>query len=173
MSVLVEGDLEFDFSSAQQAFKFDKSSDEFSRYHVQGMKAVDFVVELEGQTLFVEIKDCGKPWIPETDRAAHKAEMRNGKLADQLGQQFRDSWMYRWAEGNTEKKITFVVIATLADQQLLPVLNDAVKRSVPLHGGGAWTRTHVSDCKVLDLARWSRLYAQFPVRRLSAQGATP
>ena len=58
---LIEKDLEFDFTQALSVKKFD---DDKSHGLSHCMKAVDFIVETEKATLFIEVKDPQNPKYP-------------------------------------------------------------------------------------------------------------
>ena len=62
MKVRADG-FEFDFPDALEAFVFDEKDKTNPRFHglSHAMKAVDLVVELPGDTLFIEVKDFHAP----------------------------------------------------------------------------------------------------------------
>ncbi|MGB5157331.1 hypothetical protein [Desulfobacterium sp. N47] len=62
MKVNTDG-FEFDFTDAIDAFVFDEKDNSKQTYHglSHAMKAVDLIVELENEYLFVEVKDFHAP----------------------------------------------------------------------------------------------------------------
>jgi hypothetical protein len=99
MKIVVDG-FEFDFQDAISAFVFDEKDRTSPTYHglSHAMKAVDLIVELEDDYLFVEVKDFHEP---------EEYQDRNffNHLRDVLKYKYRDSFLYRWAEQKTDKPI--------------------------------------------------------------------
>ncbi len=62
MKIEVDG-FSFDFTDAIDAFIFDEKNKNKAHYHglSQAMKAVDIIVELDNDYLFIEIKDFHAP----------------------------------------------------------------------------------------------------------------
>ena len=62
MKVKADG-FEFEFPEALEAYVFDEKDKAAARYHglSHAMKAVDLVVELPNDTLFIEVKDFHAP----------------------------------------------------------------------------------------------------------------
>ena len=92
--ILQEGALRFDFSGALEAFKFDEQDKTSPTCHGLShcMKAVDFVVEYADHYLFVEVKDPQRPNY-------YDSEQDESALVKSLVTKFRDTFLYRWAEG--------------------------------------------------------------------------
>lgn len=79
MSKLAEEDLEFDFSDARQAFRFDCDD-----LHGASSKAqrVDFIAEYDDHYLFIEVKDPDNPGASNPE--AFMAKLRNQKVREKL-----------------------------------------------------------------------------------------
>ena len=92
--ILTEGDLQFDFSAATSARRFDDASHGLSHC----MKAVDFVVELDDRILFVEVKDPQNPNAQPAQAQQFAAKLRSGELTrGQLTPKCRDIYLYEHA----------------------------------------------------------------------------
>jgi hypothetical protein len=134
------------------------------------MKAVDFIVEEQQRTLFIELKDPEHPNAKPKNRSDFINRFRSGGLDDDLKYKYRDSFLYEWASGRTQKPIYFLVligIAHLTDVELLVRMQD-LKRKLPLHGppSGVWTQNIIAGCMVFNIKAWNRSLPHFPVSRV-------
>jgi hypothetical protein len=160
--ILVEGDLEFDFSNAVTAVKFDDSHHALSHC----MKAVDFVVDLPEVCLFIEVKDPSHPRARAANVAEFMVETTNAELREAIVRKFRDSFLYRWAENKVEKPIHFLSLVTL-EQALLTSFQDDLHRHLPFIGPTRWSRPIATNCLVMNIDTWNRNFPKWTVRRLS------
>lgn len=159
MKIEVDG-FEFDFRDALDAFVFDEKERSSPRYHglSHAMKAVDLIVELEDDYLFVEVKDFHQP-----------DEYQNGNcfnhLREVLKHKYRDSFLYRWAERKTDKPVRYLCLLTL-DNALVSRMNKEIRLHIPI--GMAvekWRRAIARSSAVLNEERWNRNFPRWPVRR--------
>ncbi len=166
MTVLREGALELRLPEGVQGRKFDDRDHGLSHC----MKAVDFIVEDHDQVLFIEFKDPDHPHATPDGREAFLKELLSGGKDDELVLKYRDSFIYRWAEGAAEKPITYcVLIATSRlDEAMLLARTEELKRKLPVEGpaSGAWKRRIVSNCGVFNLKTWEKHMTRFPVERV-------
>ncbi len=88
MTVLAEGDLQITLPAGVAGWKFDAQS---SHGLSHCMKAVDFIVELDDQTLFIEFKDPEDPHAKLTDSDAYLARFKSGEIDSDLKTKYRDS----------------------------------------------------------------------------------
>ncbi|MDA1192745.1 MAG: hypothetical protein O3A46_13815, partial [Candidatus Poribacteria bacterium] len=88
--ILREGTLTFDFSDAVDGFRFDEQDPTNPNFHGLShcMKAVDFIVELEDQFLFVEVKDPPDP----TEYVGGSGKEKFDDLVKSLSGKFRDTF---------------------------------------------------------------------------------
>jgi len=140
MKIEVDG-FEFDFQDATDAFVFDEKDRSSSTYHglSHAMKAVDLIVELENDYLFVEVKDFHAP-----------DEYYDGNcfnhLREVLKQKYRDSFLYRWAEKKMDKPIRYLCLLTL-DNALVSRMNKEIRLHIPCPE----TPTHCTGDKAIAL----------------------
>ncbi len=159
-----EGELTFTFPpSALRVLKFDAPAS----HQVNGMKAVDFVVEFRDYDLFVEVKDAEKSTADATSRNKFLAKLQSGRLETNLIYKYRDSLTYRWCEGRSASPVWYVVLLELATLQPrdYQLWTDTLKRRLPLQGPPNWTRALVSKVWVLNTAEWNKLSVFGSVRR--------
>lgn len=159
---LTEGDLEFDFTGALGAFKFDDG-----RTHAtSSVQAVDFIVEYPDCYRFVEVKDPDQPGA--TNPQAFIDKFRSGKLVRSLAGKYRDSCFFRGCEGKNPKKIEYVVLLAMdvLDAAMLLSKQNELHRSIPLRHSN-WLQDSASICLVLNMNQWRRLYGNGSVKRLS------
>lgn len=135
------------------------------------MKAVDFIVEFEDRTYFIEFKDPENPNAKPKDAAAFLSKFMSGAIDSDLKTKYRDSWLYEYAEGRTKKPIYYVVLigaSTLSDAELI-TRTDALKRQIPMNGpaGLSWKKPFVAGCAVMNLPAWNKMLAHMPATRVA------
>ncbi len=167
MKVLAEGDLRMSLPDSAKGRKFD---DQTMHGLSHCMKAVDFIVELEEQLLFVEFKDPENPEAVRERSAEFIKQFRSGQLDSDLKTKYRDSWLYEWAEDRIKKPITYLVLmgaSTLSAAELL-ARTDALKRQIPMAGAGSrpWKKPFLAGCAVMNIAAWNKALPQFAVSRV-------
>ena len=165
MTVLREGALELTLPRGVPGSKFDDRNHGLSHC----MKAVDFIVEEPGRVLFIEFKDPDHPRANPQARKAFLEELVSGGKDDDFVRKYRDSFIYRWAEGAAEKPSTYCVLiaAQRLDEAMLLARTEDLKRKLPVEGptSGAWKRQIVHHCSVFNIETWNRHLPQYPVRR--------
>lgn len=159
--ILQEKNLQFDFSRAISAKKFDGPDHGLSHC----MKAVDFVVELEKSILFIEVK--GSPGMDATLAAEFLKEFRSGDVVrDKLVPKCRDSYIYASSCQDIQKPIIYFILLGFekVDAPLLLTQTEELKRVLPLDGPaqGQWKKPFIQYCAIVDLALW-RERLNFPV----------
>ena len=166
MKILHEGDLRISVADGTKVRKFDGDSHGLS----QCMKAVDFVVELPDQYLFIEIKDPQDGNAPQKESDAFARRFLGGGIDQDLKYKYRDSFLYEWAAGRADKPITYLVLIALdtLDDALLLARQEALERALPVGPQSViWIRPIVSGCGVFNIASWNRTFPQYPVARRS------
>ena len=179
MRVQADG-FEFHFPDALDAFCFDEKDKTRPHFHglSHAMKAVDLVIELPTDYLFIEIKDFHAADDYDFKRAVDSAQRderqaRFQHLLAVLKHKFRDSWLYRWSEGKADKPIRYLCLLTL-DNALLSVLGTQLKRQLPVGAAGPrWTGSLAQSCAVVNLERWNTNFPRWPVTRTQALPMTP
>lgn len=169
MTVLVEGDLQMTLPAIATGRKFDDAAHGLSHC----MKAVDFIVELEAQVLFIEFKDPENPdalALRGAASAEYIKQFRSGVIDDELKTKLRDSWLYEYAHGRVVKPITYLVLigASALSAAELMARTDALKRQIPMAGPNhqAWVKPFLTGCAVLNIDAWNRQFPQLPVSRV-------
>ena len=174
MKVRADG-FEFDFPDALEAFVFDEKDKTNPRFHglSHAMKAVDLVVELPGDTLFIEVKDFHAPddynfKAAVTDDQRSERRQRLNHLHDVLMHKFRDTWLYRWSEraaGTPDKPVRYLCVLTL-DNGLLGTVRKELRRALPVGSAGPrWQRELATACEVLNPQRWNSAFPGWPLNR--------
>ena len=172
----IEADgFEFHFPDALDVFCFDEKDKKKPRFHglSHAMKAVDVVVELPANYLFIEIKDFHAADDYDFKRAVSAAQRHERQdsfnhLRDVLKHKFRDTWLYRWAEGKADKPILYLCLLEKLDSALLLVLGKELKRQLPVGAAGPrWSGALVQSCAVLNLERWNANFPRWPVARVA------
>ncbi|MEW6239156.1 MAG: hypothetical protein AB1656_27555 [Candidatus Omnitrophota bacterium] len=168
MPIVREGDLQFDFSSAQNVRKFDDPQNHGLSHC---MKSVDYIVELNDKTLFIEVKDPQHPNAKQKPKVSFVQEFLSGKLDEILKYKYRDSFLYEWASEAIKKPVYYVVLIAVDALSQADLLRrtDSLKRIIPFDGpsSGIWKRKIVAGCVVLNINEWNKQFHQFPVSRIS------
>jgi hypothetical protein len=175
MKIEADG-FSFDFTDAIDAFVFDEKNKNQPHYHglSQAMKAVDIIVELDNDYLFIEIKDFHAPDDYNFQNAVadeQKKEKRRhfNHLREVLKYKYRDTWLYRWAENKTDKPIRYLCLLTLDNAQI-SALNNELRRLLPIgNAGSRWHREIARSCVVVNIERWNRNFPIWQVTRLKGE----
>ncbi len=167
MTVLTEGNLQITIPSGISARKFDDTSHGLTHC----MKAVDFIIELDNHSLFIEFKDPQHPQSENVDRKKFVNNFLAGNIDEDFKYKYRDSFLYEWATGKTRKPIYYYVLValdTLTEAELITRTDD-LKRKLPYNGpvSGDWKRNIVAGCAVFNIATWNKNLPSYPVVRIS------
>ena len=160
--MIIEADgFKFDFTDARDAFVFDEKDRSKATFHglSHAMKAVDIIVELENDYLFVEVKNLEN----STDDYQQKEPFNH--LREVLKYKYRDSFLYRWAEGKADKSIRFLCLLTL-ENPLITRMNKELRGQLPPGLPIArWSNEIAKECLVLNEERWNKNFPKWPVHR--------
>lgn len=156
MKVSADG-FDFDFTDAVDAFVFDEKDPASPQFHglSHAMKAVDVVVELPMDYLFVEAKTFQGPDDYTKDKAFDH-------LRERLKYKYRDTFLYRWAEEKVDKPIRYICLLTL-DNALISRMNKELQRQLPPGKAARWKKEIAGSCVVVNPERWNRNFPRWPV----------
>lgn len=156
--ILSEGTLQFHFDGALNAFKFDEQDRTAPAFHGLShcMKAVDFIVEYEDYYLFVEVKNP-----PHKGRYASASSER--ELVKNLTTKFRDSFLYRWAEGKVNKPVHYQCLVEMDNAQTLHLMNQ-LKKALPAEKTPPRWRFSLADvCVIANQDTWNMAFPNMQV----------
>lgn len=162
MTKLTERDLEFDFTDALNAQKFDDGITHAS----SSIQPVDFIVEYAHCYRYIEVKDPDEPGAANV--TAFKEKMKSGQLIRSLAGKFRDSLFFQTFLENEEKNVEYIVLLSMKtmDAALLLAKQDELRRSIPyMHP--KWQRNAATVCVILNIAQWEKRFGEASIRRLS------
>lgn len=165
MKILGEGDLIFDFSSADSAEKFDDNA----IHGTSTMKRVDFIAEYADRYIFLEVKDPDNPATTAANLETFKKKLIGGNLIPSLASKFRDSFWFRTLCEKTEKPIYYVVLLSMEALEPALLLNkqDALCQSLPMTHE-SWVKPFARACIILNLEQYKRQFGIHAVQRKSA-----
>lgn len=164
-------------ASADLLFTFpdDLEWEELDRQGVKlpvNMKFVDLVIERERDTLLIEIKDPSHSRCPRPEREKYFARLSNNSiLTQELTPKARDSYLYLHLMMRDGKPFKYVVLVGLdafdATKQnaLLLGFKERLLSDILCESFEAWKRRHVSDCVVVSVDGWNKLFPNWPVVR--------
>lgn len=175
MTVMREGELEFDFLDALSE-RLDGKKPE-----PQGLQLVDFLVEEPDRLIMVEIKDpsCKPKGNDEramagikTQRQQFVIKINDGKLINhELAPKARDSYTYIHLMARDTKPILYVFVLGadelfLDDAGLIQLKADLLAR-LRQEAGQPWARCYVHDCLVLTEKTWPLAFPQYALSRIT------
>jgi hypothetical protein len=156
MKIAFDG-FEIEFSDAKHVLLFDQPDVRQPAFHglSHTMKAVDLVVEFDTYYLFVEVKDFHDP-------SQCKDVAPPANLVDSLKDKFRDTFLYRWAEGRLDKPVKYVCLLTL-DNALASRVGKELRCQLP-HGKpvNRWQYEVANACVVVNVSRWNENFPKWP-----------
>ena len=156
--ILQEGILKLNFSGVKNAFRFDEEDRSSQHFHGLShcMKAVDFIAEYPDHYLFIEIKN---PRDPSRYSIGRDIE----DLINDLVVKFRDTFLYRWAEGKINKPVHYLCLIELDNAQTLHIMNK-LKYKLPFEGQPSkWQKKPASKCAVVNIAAWNKTFSHIHV----------
>lgn len=162
-----EGSLRVHGPSASDIRKFDDPS-----YHslLGSMKAVDFIVETNDFTIFLELKDPDNPRASNAAKANFAERLRSESLDEDLKYKYRDSFLYEWCSGNIRKPSLYVVViqfgAFVSVDRM--VCRDRLRKKLPARAQAplGWQQYYLEDVLVMDCAGWNRRFPSFHIERI-------
>lgn len=168
MKKFIEGCIEFDFSNALNAKKFD-NKDEHKLSHC--MKAVDFIVETDQEIYFIEVKDPDHFNSTPESRKGFIKNLKSDKFDNSIVQKYRDSFLYEWAADNIpQKEIYYILLLEMKslDPALLLNRNNSIKAKLPVSGpANIWKRRIVDGFLLLNMDRWNKHFPNWRVARIN------
>ena len=174
MATLTEGDLRIDITDKAHVRRFD---DEATHPLSHCMKAVDFIIEWEDRYWFVELKDPQNPNAREEARSQFADKLRRAQLDTDFVYKYRDTLLYEWAAGRTQKPITYMVLISLdtLDPPLLLTRQDDLRRKLPAADQGApeWRYPIATDCLVFNIDAWNHHLGDKAAIRREVRTASP
>lgn len=169
MKVTADG-FTFNFTDALDAFVFDEMDKQKPTYHGLPMKAVDVVAEFADSYVYVEVKDFSNPkkfgqWDSGLMVSEAKQERFNN-LRESLMYKYRDSYLFRHAEGKVEKPVHYICLMGLDDAQSA-FMQDELSRHLPVgQASPRWKQAIVESCHVVNMAKWNKDFPKWPVSRV-------
>lgn len=170
MSRLEEGGLEIEFKDAQHALKFDQNDAAHAEFHdLQNMPRIDFVVELPEAIFFVELKDPGRPDAIDVGSSRLLKKIENGTLEASLIEKYLYSFFFRWAENKLDKSVHYLCLITLESALLQQIEEKLEKQLKQLsEKSNRWVRSPLVSCQVHNIETWTKVFPNWPVKRLPA-----
>ncbi|HIE39950.1 MAG TPA: hypothetical protein EYP76_00780 [Thiomicrorhabdus sp.] len=160
---LTERHFEFDFSSAIDAFKFDETNNNLWNYHGLSdcMKAVDFIIECEDKWVFIEVKDYKVP--NQSCPTDFSQQEEKDKLLKNLVGKYRDTFLYRWAEGKIDKPVQYICLINI-EKPLVSYLMNELQRKLPAGKKGLrWRYGIAQSAVVVNIESWNEKFSDWPV----------
>ncbi len=165
MTSLREGDLEI-AGPPGAIRRFDRPSvHKLTHCH---LRCVDFIIDVPGQSMFVEIKNppargpgkTGAPWL-----------LRANERED-LVRKYHDTFLYEWAADRLADVVGYYVIVGTPDldEALLGELNRYLAERLPvgIPSSGVWRREIVRQATAYSIDSWNQRFPQYLVTRVSA-----
>ncbi len=136
------------------------------------MKFVDLVIEREHDILLVEIKDPSHSKSPDEQRNSYLKRLRdNSVLTDELTPKARDSYLYLHLMERDGKPFKYVVLLGLdafdpnIQKAVMTGFKDRLMADIRQESFEAWKRKHITDCVVLSIESWNKVFPDWSVHR--------
>ena len=163
----VEGALRIHGPDATRIRRFDDAQ---SHTLLGPMKAVDFVIEEDGYTIFLELKDPDNPKASKSAKVGFAKKLYSEKLDKELKYKYRDSYLYEWACGNVKKPILYVVVIQFEPfvSAHRMVRRDRLRQKLPARAQApdVWQQYYLEDVLVLDRRGWNKRFPAFRIDRI-------
>ena len=167
-TTLQEGELQIDLPSSARGRKFDDQTHGLSHC---GLKAVDWIIELQDRTYFVELKDLDAAGASRhRQRSEYLEDLETGGKDHALARKFRDTFIYQWASEQVGKPIIYLVVIAChtLDRTMLLNRTEALRRILPSGVQPVWKQAIAEDVLVLNERTWNEQFRNFPMERVSA-----
>ena len=150
----------FDFPNAIDVYKFDEQASASPHYHgVTALKAVDVMVEMPGEYLFIEIKTFDDLTDFYKQNKNYNADDAKKWLIRNLSRKYRETFLYRYCERKLNKSISYICLLSF-DKNLISHCRKALGRAIPVGKGNRlrWHRVLLETDRlfVVDQAAWNR-----------------
>jgi len=170
MIELEEFDLAITFNNAVVLpLKFDQQDHQHAEFHdLANMPRVDFLVELDNEIYFIELKDTNIPDAADKGGATFMKKIADGRVERSLAEKYLYTFFFRWAENQLNKTVHFVCLITLEDP-MVNILADDLSHALRhlLKSSKRWSRHPLASCQIHNLQSWKETFPEWPIRRLS------
>ena len=167
MTTLIEQELSFTFPATWNAELFDVPG----KPTIDHLKPVDFVVELPGRTLFIEVKDPSATKATENERKKFLKRMKTDELTHKhLVPKARTSWAFLALMKRVQNPITYIVVIGAESLKIEPLLwsnlTARLKQRLTQEIDVPWPLQYIDQCIVVPAADLSRHLTGVTVQRL-------
>ena len=141
------------------------------------MKAIDIIAEFSNAYVFIEMKDFDDPDMYNTEIVAGEDDLRTKRdhfkwLKNYLKYKYRDSYLYRNAEGKVNKPIHYICLLSF-DNALNLTMQKILRKELPVgKASRRWQKEIVRSCQVMNLDTWNSSFPKWPVRRVTFSKST-
>ncbi len=147
---------------------FDETDTTKETFHGAPIKAVDIVADFKDCSVYVELKRFENPSGYNASLAIHDRETtarvkRFVELKESLKYKFRDSYLYRYAEGKTDKPALYVCLINF-DAALSLTLQKSLEKELPVgKASPRWKKALADSCQVVNIDMWNKHFPKWPV----------
>lgn len=155
----------FDFPHAVEAYKFDETDNMSPYYHgVSVLKAVDVMVELPSEYVFIEIKTYDNlADFKKEDKTYDDNEAKN-YLIYNLSRKYRETFLYRLCERKVDKPVNYVCLLNF-DTALMSYCRKELAKRIPVEKANPkrWHKSLLDRSRlfVVDKEAWNRNLTQW------------
>ena len=163
MKRIETGGFIFEFNDVLDAFVFDEADAAKATYHgvSHALQAVDILVESADRWYFIEVKDFRK-------LGQHNQVFNENDLRKKLKYKFRDTYLYRHAEGKITKPIVYICLLAHLDNALCAKMHKDLSIELPIGRPTLrWNTELAQGCIVLNVDRWNQNFMQWQIRPIS------
>lgn len=157
--------FKFNFKNVNDAYIFDEKDENSFHYHGGFMKSVDLIVENDKAIFFIELKDYKITDCNNPDFGKYRESKRSTQeLISSLIYKFRDTYLYKFAEGmKFDKKVNYICLIEI-EPALKSILNKRLNQDLPVGAKGKrWKKALADSCCVVNIESWNRNFLNWKV----------
>ena len=152
MQTITKEGYKFYFLDANNVFPFDKDENSKLPIHHAPMRAVDVIGEFDPYDIFLEIKKyrAGDPFTK--DNINYRMET--------LKYQFRDTFLYRYAEKKILKPIKYFIFTDLESPEnraFFKNFKENLPVGIPKNAIDTWQCALAIECHIVNMNSWNKI----------------
>ncbi|MBC8491320.1 MAG: hypothetical protein H8D42_02040 [Candidatus Marinimicrobia bacterium] len=166
MTSITEEELKFTFKTGR-ARKFDEPGIP----HPHGWRRVDFIVEEEEITVFIEVKDYAMEALKEKVIKKKVEKLAKHEFVDtQIVPKARDSYCFQYLMNKISKPVVYLVVIGLDkkyyDKTIFSVLKDNINKRLLQEAEKPWEKRYIKECFVLPYYELADIFPNYEVNRI-------
>ena len=166
MTSITEEELKFTFKTGQ-LIEFDKKGIP----QPQGWKRVDFIIEEDDITVFIEVKDYACEALEEESiKTEVKKLSGHGFVNEIIVPKARDSYCFQYLMNKINKPIVYLIVIGLDskyyDKAIFNILKESIKKRLNQETDKPWEKKYINELFVIPYFDLNRFFPNYEVKRI-------